>query len=324
MIKTASSQMDSTGDEGGFSSYFQLAKLMGALSRTHEYEADQYGALYAFRAGYDPAAGIQLHRKMLQHRGEIPGGMTHPQHAERIARLRDYLLELRAKVGHFTQGVKALKGKEYDKAADHFEIFLGVFPDSSEGRNNLAVALHRKALSKAPIAPIFRRTTDIDPLAKVKAIALRGTDEEQRRALKIDKRLLKEAVAEYAMVIKKDAAYPLAYNNLATALSDLGDLRGAKRHLLTALKLDSKYKEAYNNLAVVHAQMNDLGGAVVHLNKAIGLDPKYATAHFNLALVYEKQKRSADAAREWDAYVALDAKSGWATVARTRRAALKL
>jgi predicted Zn-dependent protease len=320
MIKTASSQMATSQS---FTSYLQLAQLMGALSRTHEYEADQYGALYSYRAGYDPSAGIALHRKMLQHRGEIPSGLSHPQHAERIARLRDYLLELRAKVGQFNQGVKALQNREFDKAVDHLEIFLGVFPDSPSARNNLAVALHRKALMKTLVAPIFRRSTDVDPSARVKAIALRSGDE-QRRNRKIDLRLLKEAVAEYQMVLRKDPTYPIAYNNFATALSDLGDLQQAKKHLLTALKLNPKYKEAYNNLAIVHAQLNDLGAAVVQLNKAISLDARYASAHFNLALVYEKQKRNADAAREWDAYVALDGKSGWATVARTRRAALKI
>lgn len=327
MIKMASSQIAANeGDESSssFQNYWALAKLMGSLSRTHEYEADQYGALYAYRAGYDPTAGILLHRKMLQYRGEIPRGMTHPLHKERIERLSDYLLELRGKVRQFQLGVKALDGKDYDKAVDHFEIFLGIFPESSAGRNNLAVALHRKALLKTPAAPVFRRTTDIDPNARVKNIALQSTSDEDRRKAKIDKRLLKEAVTEYLIVLKRDPSYPQALNNLATALSDLGDLRQSRKLLEKALKVDPKYKEAMNNLAIVMAQQGDYLGASGQLLRATALDAKYAAAHYNLALVLEKLNRNPEAAREWDTYLTLDGKSGWATVAKARRAALKL
>jgi predicted Zn-dependent protease len=317
MIKMASQQQS-------FENYWQLAKLMGALSRTHEYEADQYGVLYAYRAGYDPTAGIRLHRKMLQAHGEIPQGMTHPLHKERIERMTDYLLELRGKVRTFQLGVQSLEKKEFDKAVDQFEIFLGVFPENSAARNNLAVALHRKALMNTKAAPIFRRSTDVDPNARVKAISLQSTSDEDKRSARIDKRLLREAVGEYAMVLRKDPRYPQALNNMATALSDLGDLRQARKHLETAIKANARYKEAYNNLGIVLAQQKDLNGAAAQLARAISVDGKYAAAHFNLALVYEQLKKNADAAREWDTYVGLDASSGWAGVARARRAALKL
>jgi predicted Zn-dependent protease len=326
MIKMASSQV--AANEGSsassFDNYWALAKLMGALSRTHEYEADQYGVLYAYRAGFDPTAGIALHRKMLQHKGEIPRGVTHPQHKERIERMTDYLLEVRGKVRQFHLGVKALEQREFDKAVDHLEIFLGVFPDSAPGRNNLAVALHRKALMKTPALAVFRRSTDIDPNVRVKTISLQSSSDDEKRARKIDKRLLKEAVAEYMMVLKKDPRYPQALSNLATALSDLGDLRQARALLERALKVDPNYKEARNNLGIVLAQQNDNVRASAELMRAVQLDAKFAAAHFNLALVFERLGRNPEAAREWDTFMRLDPKSGWHTVAKARRAALKL
>ena len=45
MIKVASTQQS-------FNSFWQLSLLMSALSRSHEFEADQYGVLYAYRAGF--------------------------------------------------------------------------------------------------------------------------------------------------------------------------------------------------------------------------------------------------------------------------------
>ena len=59
---------------------------------------------------------VTLHETMLQAMGEIPRGMTHPTHAERIARVRDYLLDLRAKVRGFDLAVKALGDGDYDAA----------------------------------------------------------------------------------------------------------------------------------------------------------------------------------------------------------------
>ncbi|MCC6746307.1 MAG: tetratricopeptide repeat protein [Deltaproteobacteria bacterium] len=317
MIKMASTQKD-------YQSFWQLMMLMNALSRTHEFEADQYGVLYAYRAGYDPSYSVLLHQKMLQNKGEIPKGMTHPQHAERIERLRDYMLELRAKVRNFNKGVEALKTKKYDVAVDHFEIFLGVFPDSAAARNNLAVALHEKALMATEAAPVYRRSTDIDPEARIKTIKLRSTADEERRSRKLNKRLLWEAAGEYAMVLKKDPGYAQAHSNLGTALSDLGDLKRAKQHLQNALKVNPRYKEAMNNLAIVLAQQNDLKGAAAQLQHAVKLDGKYACAFFNLGLVLEKLGNKVEAAKAWEKYVALDSTSGWATVARARRAALKI
>ena len=85
-----------------------LYSLLMTISRAHEFEADQFGALYAYRAGFNPAEAVTLHEVMLKTMGEIPRGMTHPTHAERIARVRDYLLDLRAKVHGFDLAVKSL------------------------------------------------------------------------------------------------------------------------------------------------------------------------------------------------------------------------
>src|SRR5581483_12480894 len=112
------------------------AGLLNTVSRAHEFEADQFGALYAYRAGYNPAESLTLHATMLAAMGEIPRGMTHPTHAERIARVRDYLLDLRAKVRGFDLGVKALNAGDYDVAQAKFEVFLGVYPDSLSARSN--------------------------------------------------------------------------------------------------------------------------------------------------------------------------------------------
>src|SRR5262249_48235184 len=118
MIQVASSMGEGRAFVGGAG---DLADLLNTVSRAHEFEADQFGALYTYRAGFNPAASVKLHEVMLSAMGEIPRGMTHPTHAERIARVRDYLLDLRAKVRGFDLAVKALKDGDYDAAASRFE-----------------------------------------------------------------------------------------------------------------------------------------------------------------------------------------------------------
>ena len=118
---------------------------------------------------------MTLHEKMLQAMGEIPRGMTHPTHAERIARVRDYLLDLRAKVRGFDLAVKALNGGDYDAAQASFEVFLGVFPDSLAG----ALQPRRGA---APQGALGARAVDaLSPLDRRRSELARAQDRAARR-----------------------------------------------------------------------------------------------------------------------------------------------
>src|SRR5262249_52923532 len=236
------------------------------------------------------AMSVTLHEKMLQSMGEIPRGMTHPTHAERIARVRDYLLDLRAKVRGFDLAVKALNGGDYDAAQAQFEVFLGVFPDSLSARSNLGVALHRRALSALTPSTRFRRSTDVDPNSRARKIELRAGDTNVgglRAGPKIDERMIKEAMGEYQAALAIDPNYVFALGNLGAALDDLKDRKGARLALEKAVRLGPASKEAWNNLGAVAAEMGDTARALEALVKATALDGAYADAWFNLGMTYE-------------------------------------
>jgi predicted Zn-dependent protease len=63
-------------------------------SRTHEYEADEIGALYMARAGYDPRAAISFWEKFAASKGgaRVPEILsTHPVDEHRVARLKQIM-----------------------------------------------------------------------------------------------------------------------------------------------------------------------------------------------------------------------------------------
>ena len=324
MIQVASSM----GGEGKafLGGESDLYSLLMTISRAHEFEADQFGALYAYRAGFNPSSAVTLHEVMLRAMGEIPRGMTHPTHAERIARVRDYLLDLRAKVRGFDLAVKALGSGDYDGAQSKLEVFLGVFPDSLSARSNLGVALHRKALTALMPATRFRRSTDVDPNSRARKIELRAGETEVgglKAAPKVDERMIKEAMGEYQAVLALDPGYAVAQINLGAALDDLKDRKGARVALEKAVRMAPSAKEAWNNLGAVAAEMGDTPRALEALQKATSIDGVYLDAWFNLGMTYEQAGRNKDAAAAWDKYVSLDPKSGWTDVARQHRARLQ-
>jgi predicted Zn-dependent protease len=325
MIQVASSMGFGATRPRPFGGEGELYSLLMTISRAHEFEADQFGALYAYRAGFNPAWAVTLHEKMLQAMGEIPRGMTHPTHAERIARVRDYLLDLRAKVHGFDLAVKALHDGNYEAAQNRFEVFLGVFPESLSARSNLGVALHRQALMALAPTTRFRRTTDVDPDSRARKIELRAGEVNVgglKQAPKIDERMIKEAIGEYQAALQIDPSYAFAQVNLGAALDDLKDRKGARVALEKAVRMAPQSKEAWNNLGAVAAEMGDTARALQALDKAVALDGGYADAWFNLGMTYEQAGRKKDAAAAWDTYAVLDAKSGWTAIARQHRARL--
>lgn len=78
-------------------------------SRTHEYEADEYGLYYTARAGYDPEAAIGFWERMMAYAARSGGKppewlSTHPADANRIARMRAIIPEIKARVARERQG----------------------------------------------------------------------------------------------------------------------------------------------------------------------------------------------------------------------------
>jgi predicted Zn-dependent protease len=86
-----------TGDVGGLlalSSQLAQESILTSYSRKSETEADLEGARMLHEAGIDPKNMADFFQMLEQNEGDIPDMLawisTHPQHADRIAKINDY------------------------------------------------------------------------------------------------------------------------------------------------------------------------------------------------------------------------------------------
>ncbi|MCS7171034.1 MAG: M48 family metalloprotease [Aquificaceae bacterium] len=137
------------------------------FSREQEKEADQYGVLYTYKAGYDPMGMIRVFEmfKSLERGGRPPEWMsTHPLPDTRIQevskeievlkptgafitdtlefqRIKSKLVQTQASFEEFEKGKKAFGQRSYRIALEHFNRALEAYPDNYPARAYLAYIL---------------------------------------------------------------------------------------------------------------------------------------------------------------------------------------
>ena len=223
----------------------------------------------------------------------------------------------------FDLGNKALSEGDYATAARHYEVFLAVLPQSAPAHMNLAVARHRQAVERLGSDQRWKRTTDLDPDSRAKAIELHSAGSGGKLDPRLDKARLKEAAAEYKTALRLDPSYTLARVNYGALLLDLGRAKDAQKVLEAATRKASKSAGAWNNLGVAYAVNGDAKKAAAAFDKAAQLDAKLADPWFNLGALYAASKDAKEqgkAVDAWDQYVERDAASGWAKRVRALKA----
>ncbi|MBI1734892.1 MAG: tetratricopeptide repeat protein [Candidatus Rokubacteria bacterium] len=125
-----------------------------------------------------------------------------------------------------------------------------------------------------------------------------------------------DAVDAYRRVVAIDPTYAAAWNNLGLLLHRMGRYEDARHAYLAALEQDGSLCEAAYNLGSLCEDLSDVEQAIRHYRMALELAPDYADAHFNLAAALARAGRADEASRHWQRYLALDASSPWARIAR--------
>ena len=90
---------------------------------------------------------------------------------------------------------------------------------------------------------------------------------------------------EHALTVTR--GNPVAYSNLAHALFEEGDWKGAEAHYREAIRSDPKFANAYANLGAVLARQGRIDEAVGEYRKALTFNLRHADAHDHLGLAME-------------------------------------
>src|SRR5262249_25833917 len=119
--------------------------VLTSVTRLQEIDADRYGMVMAFLAGYHPRGGIEFMEGMGQEE-EIPQHLDHPTFQERVAYLTEYWTnDVRYAFVSFRLGVAAMdKGGRlettdmkgavaaYEEAIEDFKRYQAMLPNLKE------------------------------------------------------------------------------------------------------------------------------------------------------------------------------------------------
>ena len=90
------------------------------------------------------------------------------------------------------------------------------------------------------------------------------------------------AIDYYQIAIKVNPKFVEAHYNMASALQNKGDLKGAIQAYKQAVLIKPDYADAFYNLANTLKDMGDLGAAIKSYKQAIKINPNLHNAHNNM------------------------------------------
>ncbi len=278
------------GDRGVVEDNTQvLEKMARSYARNLELEGDLYGMLYAMRAGYPAASGVEAMRTMKRLVGDTPPGMEHmtdhPSFADRIEQLEKGLSTIEETYGLFEAGVGFARGGEYDAAIPAFQQFLALFPKSAAAWSNLGACYLQKAKKSFPDDPWH----DDIPVYLRADVTVRA----------VDKMSLERARDAFSKAVAINGNKDAALANLAVLARLEGDFKGAEALLAKAMELDDKYAGYHNNAGILAAAQGKWKDADKAFAAARKLDGNALYVKVNQAVGLEQRGKKKDAIALW-------------------------
>lgn len=228
-----------------------LLPYMVKVRQLKEFEADQFGTLYAVRAGYDFSGAFWVLRRLQRKYGgdvdiEAFEGMLnldhaadaddHPGMTERLEQLELFRMKAVEVAELFPLGRDALDRGDYREAALVFESILSLFPQSRTARVGLGVAYHLQYWDSAP--------GDDFLLAYPGSLELEYLYLLERGPRDVD--ALRQAIEQYRQVLDVAPGNSYAGNNLGVALAELRQAAEAERAFREALRVAGRDFTMFN------------------------------------------------------------------------------
>lgn len=318
-IKSAMEDQDKVMKETGYSkNSVDIDALLKSCGRKEEYAADAYGALYMYRAGYDPGGAITAIQKLKKlSGGEYEEGLEewvdHPSYQGREDNLKGYINKMKYIETLFSRGVKQLQLRELDEAIDCFNKFLSVFYGCPQAYNNLGYAYFLKAMNDSETGGWYW-AEGIDPSYERDYLVTRGGTSNEA----LDLLDLQNAISFFKKALEYHPDYELARNNLIITYWVLGEKDNAQKEIAHQEKTGDRTPEFLNTLGIISFSRGDTKKAEELFEESSRLKNGYPPAVFNLGLINRKCNNSGKARECFTRFMKLraDSKDPWMDAAR--------
>ena len=274
----------------------EMGKIVGinwGYSRENEYEADQYGAMFAMRAGYNFDGAIGQLKDCEKHYGDMPA-TTHPKFKDRIAALKKTKANLMKVYNNYKIGVSLLESNLFDEAIIAFKVFVAAFPNSSSGWSNLGTAYLKKAIASFPKPEVMDEISWV----AIPDITIRSGG--AGKAKDIDNISLQHALSSYDRAKNLKNYIPdVVLSNIAILYNKEKKYNKALKNIQDAISMNPSSSAYYTNLGNINYNLGKKPEAIKAYKKAIELNRLSALPKHNLAIVYEKTGKDKQAIDTW-------------------------
>jgi len=285
-----------------------------AVAKQKEWQADDWGLLYASLAGYPthtllgaPATGQPHFFDDWMQQTQTAVDEAHPTPQERAVSLQTRLQRLQDQLEFFYTGVQLMHFGRYEDARYFLQEFQRTFP-AREVLNNLGLSdlqLARKAMGLA-LAERYCLPTRLDTETRAAGLAFRGGDADPDPPLPPKARdYLHRAMASLQRAVEADPTYLPARLNLATAYFYLGEIYKARAVIEEARQLAPDQEDVANLRALIlyrDGLVTDLWPSALKILEEVAARPQAsACTVYNLAQVLEERGRANKAQTFWSA-----------------------
>jgi predicted Zn-dependent protease len=278
-------------------------------SRGNEIAADQIGALYLLRAGWEIQDAMSLMRLMDAWERSMAGGSLgslswvtdHPRSSAREAWLEAYRAKLKLHQAEFDDALTLVRNDVMlDSAVAMLDRVLVDFPGLVAARHARAAALHRMWVNAAPVR--FLQVRSSVPTFEARFIeGIRGAPEP---------RLLDQARAEYRRALAIDT-HPYTLSNLAVLDAYAGDGAVARSRADSAARLAPGDPLVANNRGTVLFLLGEYGAARDIFARLAGEHADWPSVQFNVGRALLALGDSSAARTALERYTSVDDKSAW-------------
>lgn len=286
-----------------------FATVSLGYSRKDEFQADELGATYAHKAGYDPEGMIQLLEILKSLHDREPSVveeffMSHPRTSARVEAVRKQIAQVPAEQREGTLKQSEYKAKMSDlmvaqKAYEHYDK---AEVHRKAGKYQEALAEYNKALQiRKNIARPYH------------GIGLVYQAQGKHSS----------AIDEYKTAVKIDPGYIFAHNDMGMAYMAMARYNDAISVFKKVVQIYENFDNAHANLGEAYYELKQYPEAARSLEMAIALNETHPRAHTTLGLTYEATGNVEKAIEEYEKAIEVAPEEAHTNIARQRLAEIR-